>query len=63
MELAREAQISQALLSRIEAGKIAAPNGDVIKGLARALWVTTDYLLGMDEESEPVPTAVAEVGA
>jgi|RhiMetStandDraft_8_1073273.scaffolds.fasta_scaffold33991_1 transcriptional regulator with XRE-family HTH domain len=57
VELAREAGISQALLSRIEAGTIAAPNANVIKGLARALWVTTDYLLCMDEkEGEILPT-------
>ena len=57
VELAKEAAISQALLSRIEAGKIVAPNGDVIKRLARALWVTTDYLLCMDEkEGDLVPT-------
>jgi transcriptional regulator with XRE-family HTH domain len=63
MELAREAQISQALLSRIEAGKVAAPNGDVIKGLARALWVSTDYLLGMDEkDGEILPTELATAG-
>ena len=58
VELAREAGISQALLSRIEAGKIVAPNADVIKSLARALWVTTDYLLCMDD-SEQVPTMAA----
>jgi ribosome-binding protein aMBF1 (putative translation factor) len=61
--LAREAGISQALLSRIEAGTIAAPNADVIKGLARALWVTTDYLLCMDEkEGEILPATAALLG-
>jgi transcriptional regulator with XRE-family HTH domain len=62
MELATEAGISQALLSRLEAGKIAAPNADVIKRLARALWVTTDYLLCMDEkEDERLPREPALV--
>jgi transcriptional regulator with XRE-family HTH domain len=61
--LAREADISQGLLSRIEAGKVLAPNADVIKRLARALWVTTDYLLCMDEqESEPLPAGAVLIG-
>ncbi len=51
-QLAQVAKISQGLLSRIEAGKTLAPNAEVIKRLARALWVTTDYLLCMDEDSE-----------
>ncbi len=57
--LAKEAEISQGLLSRIEAGKVLAPNADVIKRLARALWVSTDYLLCMDEDNEQVAAAVA----
>jgi transcriptional regulator with XRE-family HTH domain len=59
-ELARAAKISQALLSRIEAGKVPTPNAGVIKRLARALWVTTDYLLCMDEQDNDVfPVAEA----
>jgi transcriptional regulator with XRE-family HTH domain len=61
VELAREAGISQGLLSRIEAGTVEAPNADVIKGLARALWVTTDYLLCMDE-SEELAAVPSELG-
>jgi len=57
--LAKEAEISQGLLARIEAGKVLAPNADVIKRLARALWVSTDYLLCMDEDNEQVAAAVA----
>jgi transcriptional regulator with XRE-family HTH domain len=53
-ELATQVGISQALLSKIEAGKSPAPGGEVVKRLARALWVSTDYLLGMDDESEHV---------
>jgi len=51
-DLARETGISQGLLSRIEAGKVAAPNAEVIRRLARALWVSTDHLLCMDIEEE-----------
>ena len=64
VELAKHAQITQGLLSRIEAGKVLAPNADVIKRLARALWVSTDHLLCMDVEektSEFLPTAAALV--
>jgi len=58
--LAAAALISQGLLSRIESGKTVAPSGEVIKRLARALWVTTDYLLCMDDEdSEQFPTVTA----
>ena len=57
-QLAERCHISQGLLSRIEAGKVTAPNADVIKALARALWVKTDYLLCMDvKESESMPAA------
>jgi transcriptional regulator with XRE-family HTH domain len=62
-ELAREAQITQGLLSRIEAGRVTAPNAGIIKRLARALWVTTDYLLCMDEDGERFPAAGALVPA
>jgi transcriptional regulator with XRE-family HTH domain len=63
MELATVAGISQGLLSRLEAGKISAPNSDVIKRLARALWVTTDYLLCMDTKDEGIPADETLVGA
>jgi transcriptional regulator with XRE-family HTH domain len=55
-ELAKAAQITQGLLSRIEAGKVTAPNANIVRQLARALWVTTDYLLCMDETPEVSPT-------
>jgi transcriptional regulator with XRE-family HTH domain len=61
-ELAKAADITQGLLSRIEAGKVQAPNADIIKRLARALWVSTDHLLCMesdDKDSETKPAAVA----
>jgi transcriptional regulator with XRE-family HTH domain len=55
--LATKAKISQGLLSRIESGKTLAPNAAVIKRLARALWVSTDYLLCMDESERVAPLA------
>jgi transcriptional regulator with XRE-family HTH domain len=61
VELAAAAKISQALLSRLEAGKITAPNANVIKRLARALWVTTDYLLCMDEKEGERSPSMADV--
>ena len=66
MELAKEADITQGLLSRIEAGKVKAPNADIIKRLARALWVSTDHLLCMDiddDTGELMPAADALVEA
>jgi len=58
--LAKLVGISQALLSKIEADKTPVPSGTTVKRLAQALWVSTDYLLGMDEkEGEMEPAAVA----
>jgi transcriptional regulator with XRE-family HTH domain len=57
--LAKLVGISQALLSKIEAEKTPIPSGEVVKSLAKALWVSTDYLLGMDEDCEMNPAAVA----
>jgi transcriptional regulator with XRE-family HTH domain len=59
--LAKLVGISQPLLSKIEADKTVIPGGGVVKRLAKALWVSTDYLLGMDEDekSEKLTAAVA----
>jgi transcriptional regulator with XRE-family HTH domain len=62
-KLAKLVGISQALLSKIEAGKSPAPGGEVVKRLAQILWVTTDLLLGMDDDSERAPNAMTLVGA
>ena len=58
-ELAKKVGISQNALSAIEAGDTD-PRASRIKPLAKALGVSTDYLLGCeDEESELWPAAVA----
>jgi transcriptional regulator with XRE-family HTH domain len=60
--LAKLVGISQALLSKIEADKTPIPSGATVKRLAQALWVSTDYLLGMgeqDSESKPADLALA----
>jgi transcriptional regulator with XRE-family HTH domain len=64
-ELADRAGISQAIISRLERKVRANVNADVLKGLAKALGCTTDYLVGMheDEKSELLPAAAALVGA
>ena len=49
-ELAERANISQAVISRLEADVRRNVNADVLKGLARALGCTTDYLVGMHED-------------
>jgi transcriptional regulator with XRE-family HTH domain len=65
MELAERADISQAVISRLEADVRRNVNADVLKALAKALGCTTDYLVGMheDEESELMAAALAPVGA
>ena len=62
-ELAERSGVKQSLISRLEGGSRDNPSADVLRGLARALGCTADYLIGMyeekDEESELVTTAVA----
>jgi transcriptional regulator with XRE-family HTH domain len=64
-ELADRAGVSQAIISRLETDDRDNVTSDVLKGLAKALGCTTDYLVGMheDDESECMPAAVALVGA
>lgn len=65
-KLAELAGISQPFLSMIEADKTPIPGGEIVKRLARVLWVSTDHLLGMDEDDETgqyEPAAAALVGA
>jgi transcriptional regulator with XRE-family HTH domain len=53
-ELARLIGVNQSFISKMESGEQTNPNAETLKGLARALGCTTDYLVGMyqDEESE-----------
>ena len=61
-ELARRTRIDVATLSRLESGARAYPTAEQALRLARALGVTTDWLLGMyDEEmdSQQKPASMA----
>jgi transcriptional regulator with XRE-family HTH domain len=61
-ELAERAGVSQAIVSRLETDSRDNVTSDVLKGLAKVLGCTTDYLVGMHEEdkdSETMPAAVA----
>jgi DNA-binding XRE family transcriptional regulator len=64
-ELAERAGVKQSLISRLESGLRTNPGADVVRGLAKALGCTADYLVGMyeDEQGEVEPTGVAMVGA
>jgi transcriptional regulator with XRE-family HTH domain len=63
-ELSRRSGVRQALISEIESGKKEDTTGHALRSMARVLGVSVDYLLGtFDPDSEPVPTAVASVGA
>lgn len=62
-ELARRAGLNQTLLWKILEGQRPKISAITVKRLARALGVSTDYLLGMDiPESEELAAAVAMVG-
>jgi len=56
-ELADRAGVSQAIISRLETDDRDNVTSDVLKGLAKVLGCTTDYLVGMheDEDSELFP--------
>ena len=59
-ELARRIKISGNSLNKIELGETPDPRASRIKAIAKALGVSTDYLLGCeDEESKVSPAAVA----
>jgi transcriptional regulator with XRE-family HTH domain len=59
-ELAERAAIDRTLLSRIESGSILNPGANVLKGLARTLGCSIDYLVGLyDDYEQSTPPSVA----
>ena len=65
-ELGELAKINPNNVARIERSDIKDPGGQLIARLAKALGTSTDYLLGLTEESgvesEQVPTAATLIG-
>jgi transcriptional regulator with XRE-family HTH domain len=62
VELSARSGVRQSVISRLENGTRGNPSADVLKRLALALGCTTDYLVGMYEEEDPVAMpAVAAV--
>jgi transcriptional regulator with XRE-family HTH domain len=65
-ELARQAQVRQAIISELETGKKTDTIGIILKRLARALGVSVDFLLGTfedDDQGDDEPAGVVVVGA
>jgi transcriptional regulator with XRE-family HTH domain len=66
-QLAKEAGLNKNTIARLEQRNLHDLGGKSVAKLAKALGTSTDYLLGLTEESgvdsELVPAAVAEVGA
>jgi transcriptional regulator with XRE-family HTH domain len=60
-DLSERSGVKQSILSKIETGARPNPTADIVKKLARALGVTTDYLLGVneDDDKEQHPTTLA----
>ena len=52
-QLAARASLSVITISRLEKGTAKAVYADTVVALARALHVSTDYLLGMHEKETP----------
>lgn len=61
-ELAKAAGMTQGMLSRIERGLTPDPGARVLKGLARALGCSIDYLVGLYDEDHTDTSSLA-VGA
>lgn len=60
-DLAREAGVSKATLSLILNGQRANPTASVVLAIARALDVSSDYLLGLSSEPEPRELQLGEL--
>jgi transcriptional regulator with XRE-family HTH domain len=58
-QLAKATGLRQFHISRIESGDIKDVKGETLRRLARALRVSADFLLELDEESELLAAAVA----
>ncbi len=58
-QLARATGLKQFHISRIERGDIKDVKGETLRRLARALRVSADFLLEIDEETECLAAAVA----
>ena len=54
MDVAKAAGISQRQMSQIETGKRPGVQAVTIVKIARVLHVSTDYLLGLKEQEEPL---------
>lgn len=62
-ELARHSGVDVSLISRLESGDRQTISLDAAMKLARALGISLDYLSGMYEDQESMPTSAALVGA
>ena len=62
-ELAERIGRHQVDVSRIESGRLQSITVETLEKLADVLGMSTDYLLGRDEEPDREPADVAEVGA
>jgi transcriptional regulator with XRE-family HTH domain len=59
-ELAKRAGLTQATISRIEAGELKQLRSEKLSGLAKALRVTVDFLVGKSERMEFDETLLAD---
>ena len=58
-ELARRANIPRPRITELETNSRTVVSSEVLRRLAQALGCTTDFLVGMYDESERVPAGVA----
>jgi transcriptional regulator with XRE-family HTH domain len=55
-DLGTQAEVNYVTLSKIERGKMPQVSADIVARLAVALGVSTDYLLGLQEEAQTAPS-------
>jgi transcriptional regulator with XRE-family HTH domain len=56
-ELGAQAEVNYVTLSKIERGKMPQVSADIVARVAVALGVSTDYLLGVQEDTQAAPSA------
>ena len=60
-ELARRAEVPRPRIAELETNRRMTVSSDVLRRLAQALSCTTDFLVGMYDESEPEPAELVTV--
>ena len=61
-ELAKQVNVSNSTISRIEKGESQKIDSDVILSIAKLFGVSTDFILGLSDDPEPKNFSIGELG-